>query len=345
MRHAAHAIAVLLLTVAFDAHADIVLVETLGDDQKNERLVVEIDSLAVGELAGKRAGDEARITLPLSKPVHRYRIHGSSLVDGEKYELIGEGLIVTTKHLDRIADAPTAAQALANYEVLYAELAKAAPQADLAEVRIVRGKPVDAATITAAEKRLGVTLPAGYVTFVTTVGAVRSDQSDPYLQVVAPEQLVNVADHYVRGVAANGWGDDRAYLEQTRERIAKRYLNALRDVVLDVFEMEPSSVLSASKNCAAGESAIVFPTDFELVGVDPGDNPFLELLDYEDDVMGEPECMSYDHAFAISLHDHLLEMADDALYALAPDERTIMLKRVTVDADAKRMTIGLTEGD
>lgn len=86
-------------------------------------------------------------------------------------------------------------------------------------------------------------------------------------------------------------------------------------MVLEVFSLDEPTVLSARGRCDGGQVPLLFPeSDYALVTIEPGDNPFMALIDYEDDIVGEVQCMSYHRAFAYGLHDHLISMGDAVLY-------------------------------
>ena len=340
-----HAICAALFAAPAVAAPTYTLVNALGSDQTMERVTVEIDGRAVGAITVDAKNGDASLTLPLTRDVQRYRLTGETMLDGEKYKITGEGLLVSTARLDEIAEAPrTTADAIVAYEKFLAELKAAAPSADLAGVTLVREKPVDAAAVRAAEKRLSIDLPAGYERLVTTVGPFRF--ADPNLDrdgILPPAELANAADFAVRVQRANGWTDG---LDDMKKRIEKRYPKAKQDVVFGTFELGEPMLFTNAKKCPAGEPAILLPTsDFDLLGTDPGDNAFMGLIDYEDDIMGEAECMDFDRLVAYSLHDQLIELGNDALFKLDAEGETIGFYRESVDAEAKTILMRFTSAD
>ena len=318
----------------------------LGDDQERERIAVYLDGARVGELAVDGRKREAALELRLELPLHRYRLEGEAVIDGERYRIEGAGILVTTARMDEIAERPASAvDAVAAYRQLVAELQAAAPNApDLADVILAPGAKADAAAVTAAEKRLGIQLPAGYRRLMAEVGAFSfGDRGHEVGAMLPPQALATVLDYYVAGMREDG--DDEDELRQLAGRIGKRFRASKRDVVLDHFEMGEPTVLVAGKRCPAGEVGIALPgSDFDLLGADPGDNPLMALIDY-DYVMGEPECRDYDRLLAYRLHDHLIEMGRAALLVRGADTRVLSFYREHTDEDGKRLWMRFRKGD
>lgn len=289
--------------------------DTLGDDQRSETMRIRIDDREPIVLVVDAKHPHASVELPADGDEHRYRIEGESVSrDGLRTKLAGSGLIVSRARMDRIAESPkTAADAFAAYRELLAALAEAAPRERLDGLDPGVPVPVAAEQVAKAEQRLGFALPRDYVRFVTQVGAVRF-AGDGYAagRVFAPQELGTLADFAVADVRENGWDDD---WKQMGGRIVKRFPRAGRDVVLDVFSLDEPTVLVRDHECPAGEVAIVLPgSDYQLLLSDDSANPFMALVDYEDDIVGETQCFDYDRLFAYSLHDQLLDFADDVLY-------------------------------
>ena len=289
--------------------------DTLGEDQRSETLQVWIDDREPVVLKVDAKHPQASVELPVDGDEHRYRLAGESIaLDGSRTELAGSGLIVTTARMDRIAEAPeTAAAALAEYRALYAALARVAPAERIAGLDPGTPQPATAEQVAAAEKRLGITLPPDYVRFITEVGALRFAHGDfVAARVYAPQEIGTLADLAVDEVRENGWDDDFTVMEQ---RILKRFPRAGKDIVLDVFSLDEPTVLVRGGKCPAGQVPIVLPeSDYQLLVMEPGDNPFMALIDYEDDIVGEMQCFDYDRLFAYSLHDQLVDFGDDVIY-------------------------------
>ena len=289
--------------------------DALGEDQRSEALKVWIDERGPFTLAVDAKQPSASIELDVTDEEHRYRIEGESIAsDGTRVVVAGAGVIVTPARMDRIAEAPkTAAEALAAYRALYATLARIAPPGQLEGLDPGGPAPATAAQVAAAEQRLGIALPPDYVRFVTQVGALRfANGSYVAARVYAPDELGTLADLVVRETRDNGWDED---WDALKRRIVKRFPKSDRNVVLDMFSIDEPTVLVRDGHCAAGEVAVVLPeSDWELLATEPGDNPFVALIDYEDDIVGETQCFDYDRLFAYSLHDQLVELGDDVLY-------------------------------
>ncbi len=288
----------------------------LGHDQRSETLRIIIDDGQPITLRVDEKQPEAAVELPTPGASHRYRLEGEAIDDaGQRVVIAGAGLIVTRARMDQIAEAPNSAtEAFNAYRALVDELRPFAPAEDL---RVLEPGPThraDAAAIADAEKRLKVTLPEGYKRLVTEVGAFRIHNGD-YLAgaVLAPDELRTVADYAADELRDNGSEPDE--VAEARARAGKRFPDAARDVVLEVFSLDEPTVLSAKGHCGQGEAPLLFPeSDYTLVTIEPGDNPFMALIDYEDDIVGELRCMSYHRAFAYALHDQLITMGDAVLY-------------------------------
>ena len=325
------------------AAAKVLLVDELGEDQQSERVTVFVDDTSVGEIALDRRRARGALALALTGPLHRYRIEGEAVIDGTTYAVAGSGLIVTAGRLDEIAERPaTAVEALAAYRALVDELRAVAPAEAVEGVLLTVATPVSAAAVDAAERRLGVKLPSGYRRVVTTVGPFTL--GTPGLRtgaVLAPAELASAVDFYVRQMREDGWdADDTRDLEA---RIGRRFPQSRRDVVLDWFELDEPTVLVAGERCPAGEVAIALPgSDFDLLGVDPGDNALLGLIGY-DDVMGGADCLDYDRLLAYSLHDHLVGMADGVLLVRDEDTRELTVARLGIDEEARTVWLSLAE--
>jgi hypothetical protein len=267
--------------------------------------------------------------------------------DGSRQKITGGGLIVTPARLDEIAEeTPTAAAAFAAYRQFVGALAGVAPPERYAV--LVPGAPVRATpdAVDAAEKRLGIALPAGYKRFITTVGAFRFDR-DSYVagEVFAPDKLGSLLDLVARDWRGNG--HDEADIAAMTRRAQRRYPDAAKDIALDVFSLDEPSVLDVDGKCPDGQTPILLPgADAELVATDPGDNPFLALIDYEDDIVGETQCLDYDRLFAYSLHDHLIALADDVMYVRSKERPdAAMIARLREDDEAGTIWAGFEDVD
>ena len=102
---------------------------SLGEDQRSERITVSIDGKEVGVLVVDGRHREASLELELTAPTHRYRLEGESvLTDGSRLKILGAGVIATSERMDAIAEKPaTGAEAFASYLALIEEIRAAAP--------------------------------------------------------------------------------------------------------------------------------------------------------------------------------------------------------------------------
>jgi hypothetical protein len=139
----------------------------------------------------------------------------------------------------------------------------------------------------------------------------------------------------------DGW--EAGELAMFGKRVERRFPRSARDVVFEWFELDAPSVLVAGGKCPRGQVPVAYPgSDFDLLAIDD-DNPMLALLDYEDDVMGETQCVEYHRGLAYGLHDHLLEMGEAALFVRNDKTRVITLYREQVDEEARRIWMRLSE--
>lgn len=320
---------------------------SLGDDQRSETIEIAIDGKSIGTLRVDSKHPSARLKLPLEGDQHRYRLSGTAeMRDGTSFAIAGAGLIVRRAAMDRIAEAKTADAAIAAYTAMVTAMREAAPGLDLDALRITRGAAATEAELKAAEQRLGTPLPSAYRALLLSTGPLRlGTPTDFGGALYAPAQVQTLEQYVLDQARANE--ASAADLSTMRAFIGKRYPAARRDLVLDVWEIESPSVLRAGKRCPAGELPYGFPeTQWELLmssGLD--DNPFMALISYEDDIVGEVQCMRPQHELAYSLHDHLYEEGRDALYLLEDDEAAITIERRDADADGKRVWYRLNEGD
>jgi hypothetical protein len=333
MRFAAlSCVALVTLSTSFAATA-MTLHNSLGDDQRRETLRITIDDGDAQTLTVDADEPHASVDLPVTGKQHRYRIEGESEGhDGAVRQVSGGGLIVTQARLDEIAEEPTTAVAALNaYRALMTDLARAAPAERVAI--LLPGTPVraSAAQVTAAEKRLGVTLPEGYKRLVTTVGSFKFDKG-AYVsaEVYAPDALAPLVDVLVRELRENG--SDADDVKKIRERAVRRFPRSGKDIALDIFSSDEPTVLVANGDCDGGLVPLAFPeSDYQLLGIDPADNPFLGLITYENDIVGEMQCLSYDRLFAYSLHDQIIDMGDDVIYLRDTTDAQVLVRRAGED--------------
>lgn len=315
----------------------------LGEDQRSEAFTVEIDGQRIGEF--KLDARRPRATLTLPDDARRYRLHGTAVMqDGTRLQVAGAGLIVSVAEMDRIGEAQRAAEALSAYEELVRALQAAAPEVDLSALPVTRAAPASEAALAAAERRLGTQLPAGYRQHMLTTGPLTLGPAGaPSGRLHGPDTL----DTFQSYVLAKAREDDSnaSELRAIEAFIAKRFSAARKDLVVGVWENDEPTLIRWGKRCPAGETPYGFPeTQWEvLMGVGLDDNPFMGLMSYEKDIVGETQCLSFDLELAYSLHDHLLELGRDALYVLGPDESVIAIQRR--DIDERRIWLGLTEAE
>jgi hypothetical protein len=327
--------------------AAIELHNVLGDDQRSETISVSIDGREIGRLHVDAKRPEASLDLPLDGDRHRYRISGEAVMaDGSKLAIAGGGLVVSSAEMDRIAEARDAATAIAGYEELLAALKSAAPEFSSADFALTRGAPASEAELKAAEQRLGRALPKGYRNYLAKHGSLRvGDPRSPAGVVLAPAEVMTLEDFVLAKARENE--SDAAQIAEMRAFIGKRFAEARRDLVLDVWQDEYPSVVRADKRCAPGQLPYVFPeSQWEvLMGVGLDDNPFLGLVSYEDDIVGEVQCLGFERELAYSLHDQLVEEADDVLYLLAEDEAGIAIERGDIGEGHDGLWFRFTEHD
>lgn len=335
--------AVLLCLLSPCAAQALSLSNTLGEDQRAETLSVEIDGRVIGRL--NLDADHPQATLRLPEGARRYRLQGTAeMRDGTRLKVAGAGLIVPVAEMDRIGEAAQAADALAAYEDLVRALQAAAPEVDLSALALTRGAPVSEAELVAAERRLGTRLPAGYREHLRTLGALTVGQPDaPSGQLYGPDALDTLQAWVLARAAENE--ASRQERQAIEAFIGKRFRPARQDLVLGVWERDEPTLVRAGERCPSGESPYAFPeTQWEvLMGTGLDDNAFMGLISYEDDIVGETQCLRFDRELAYSLHDHLIELGRDALYVIGPDETQIAIQRR--DVDGERIWLGLSEGE
>jgi hypothetical protein len=322
-------LAALLLMTAPPFAAALELGNTLGEDQLSESVSVSVEGRLLGTLTVDRQHPRARLTLPMTGELLRYRLSGEmTLLDGTRQRISGAGLIESTTGMDRIGEAADADAALAAYQALLRALASAAPEADLDDLQIQHIRQASDTDFSAAEARLGVALADGYKAVIRTHGSLRFGPADhPSGGLYGAGDLKTLQDFVLDEARKNG--SDKAAIDAMRAFMDKRFPKTRRDLVIARYEGDSPSVLRAGERCRAGELAYAFPeSQWEvLMGSGLDDNAFVGLIDYEDDIVGETQCLSFDKELAYSLHDHLLEMGRDALYVLGPDESVLGFER------------------
>lgn len=122
-------------------------------------------------------------------------------------------------------------------------------------------------------------------------------------------------------------------IDASRRFVGKHFVAARSDLVLDYWQDEYPSVLRASGRCAPGKLPYAFPQSQwqVLLASSLEDNLFLAMINYQDDIVGETQCMSFDRELAYGLHDQLYEQAGDVLYLLGDEEAAIALERGHLD--------------
>ena len=140
---------------------------------------------------------------------------------------------------------------------------------------------------------------------------------------------------------------EKQQIDDMRKFIGKRFPEARRDLVLDVWEHEYPAVIRAQGRCPKGELPYVFPeSQWEVLmatGLD--DNPFMGIVSYENDIVGETHCMGFERELAFALHDHLYEEADNVLYLLGAEEDSIRITRGDLDNGQPRLWFHFDEND
>lgn len=315
----------------------------LGEDQRSETLTVEIDGRTIGQLKLDARHRQASLKLP--DGARRYRLRGTAeMSDGTRLKVEGAGLMVSVADMDRIGEARRAADAIAAYEDLVRALQAAAPETDLSALPLTRGTPVTEAALAAAERRLRTRLPTGYRAHMLSEGPLTlGPASAPSGRLHGPDTL-DTLQAYVLAKARDD-DFDANELKAIETFIGKRFSPARRDLVIGVWENDEPTLIRSGERCPTGESPYGFPeTQWEvLMGAGLDDNPFMSLVSYENDIVGETQCLSFDLELAYSLHDHLIELGRDALYVVAPDETVIAVQRR--DINEQRIWLGLTEAE
>lgn len=330
------------------AMADAVeLRNALGEDQRSETIRVEIDGREVGVLRvdGKRA--QAALQLPLSADQHRYRLSGETVMDdGSRVAIAGGGLILRTAAMDRISQAKDAMQAIAVYEAVLTDLHAAAPEFPIETLRIHWGSVASQSALASAERRLRRSLPKAYREFVLAHGSLHiGSASPPSAALLAPAAVVTLEEFALAKAREND--TDAELIEAGRRFIGKRFAAARSDLVLDYWEDEYPSVLRSSGRCGPGELPYAFPESQwqVLLSSHLEDNPFAAMISYQDDIVGETQCMGFERQLAFSLHDHLYEEAGDVLYLLGDEEAAIGLERGDLDGAEPRLWLHFDEID
>lgn len=305
----------------------------LGEDQRSETIRVEIDGHEVEVLRvdGKRA--RAALRLPLDADQHRYRLSGETVMDdGSRVAIAGGGLIVRTAAMDRIAEAKDAMQAIAAFEAVVADLHAAAPEYPIDALRLHWGAVASDSDLASAERRLRRSLPKAYREFVLRHGSLHiGDAKQPGAAVLAPSAVRTLEEYALAKARENG--TDAGLIDASRRFVGKHFVAARSDLVLDYWQDEYPSVLRASGRCAPGKLPYAFPQSQwqVLLASSLEDNLFLAMINYQDDIVGETQCMSFDRELAYGLHDQLYEQAGDVLYLLGDEEAAIALERGHLD--------------
>ena len=337
---------ILALLAAVTVHA-VELRNELGEDQRSETIRVEIDGRAVGVLRVDGKRKRASLDLPLTGDQHRYRLSGEAVMhDGSRVAIAGGGLILRTAAMDRIGQAKDAMQAIAVYEAVLTDLHAAAPEFPIETLRIHWGSVASMSALVSAERRLRRSLPKAYRDFVLAHGSLHiGSASPPGAALLAPAAVVTLEEYALAKARDND--TDAELIEAGRRFIGKRFADARRDLVLDYWEDEYPSVLRASGRCGPGELPYAFPESQwqVLLSSHLEDNPFAAMMSYEDDIVGETQCMGFERQLALSLHDHLYEEADDVLYLLGDDEDAIGFERGDLDDSEQRLWFHFDEVD
>lgn len=304
-------LAAFLVSIAvFSVHAEnykIAVIHSLDGELIEQEVSVFVDGEKVGELNTTEAAPEAQLELTLSQPLHHYRFTGQAVdVDGTVHKIQGGGAIATMAYMDSLLEhRKTSVEVVTGYNALMEKISAAAPDADLSDLTLVAGQKYTADEIASAEKRLGISLPEDYKNLVQEIGAFRVGEAS---SVYGPDELLTVLDYYMKHHAP----DDSGY-----DAIKKRYPRSTRDVVMDHFEVDEFSVLRAKHRCRSGQYGLSFPGyDFYLVATPTlmESNPFMALIDYDDDIMGEVQCISYPLNLGWGLHDFLIDEAEYVLF-------------------------------
>lgn len=339
-----HLLLILMSLLPYGAYA-VELRHELGEDQRSETLTVAIDGRTVGTLSVDRKRPKASLALALPRDQHRYRLSGEAVMDdGTRIAIAGAGLILRAAAMNRIGEAESALKAIAAFEEVLTELHKAAPEFSLDPLRVQRSAPASKAGVVAAERRLGRALPQGYRDFVLKHGSLHiGSAQQPGARVFAPDEVQTLEEFVLQKARENE--NQPEHVEEMRRFIGKRFPAARRDMVLDVWENEYPSVVRAGKRCPGSEIPYAFPeSQWEvLMGSHLEDNPFVALINYEDEIVGETSCMSFERQLAYSLHDQLYEAANNVLYLLGDDEDSIRLERGDLEEAQPRLWLRFHE--
>lgn len=304
----------------------------LTDGFVKEHIEVHIDGKLAGTMDLTTKNPSSSIRLTLDKPTHSYAISGEGVnAEGNSVAYSGQGLIATSHYVDSLLEKQkNGAEVVAGYQRLLNEINVAAPNVDTSDLKLQVGSKASAKSLALAEKRLKLELPTDYKTLVQEVGSLLIGTEDKSV-VYGPDELISVVEYYSKEVGLT---------EEQRQQIIKRYRKSSRDIVLDYFYLDEYSVLQARPKCPKGQYGFMFPGyDMGLIATASmiDDNPFFALVDYEDDIMGEPECTNYTTVLGWGLIDFLAYNADYVFFiATGSDDDGV--EGVTLSVDSFRST-------
>jgi hypothetical protein len=336
-------IACLLLVAAagFSADDTIVLVNELYEDQQAERIVVLIDDKPVAELATSKKKRSVRKEIKVPPGRHTLRIEGEITMDGEQLALHGGGVIEKEATLYQAFDQADSAHQVA--DVFLAAMSaihssfKGFEKSGMLEpdyegyFQITRSDPATDQGLAAAEKRLGIELPADYRQAMRQLGGFRIGDEEDFTGILFhPGEVVTVAEYL-----ADQFGESPEEAAQYLEQIRKLHPKYAGDVVLGAFLLDEPLILRPRRSCPKGKAAYAFPgSDIDLLANQMG----IELVDtslkaaaYES-LEETTECLSFREALVEMLWLHLADMLEHFYFLWTPGE-TYTFYQYTVDWD------------
>ncbi|MFC4161389.1 hypothetical protein [Chitinimonas lacunae] len=313
----------LLLAGSLAQAADVQLLNQIGDDQRYERLSLSIDGKPAGRLDVGRATSlpEAQIKLPVepNRLFWRYSVKGlSQPLKGQRQSLQGGGVLVLNQAVHSRLSGPDALRQLPDrLTALFAQLPQSEP---FTGYKVHTSPPASAAVIAAAEKRLGVTLPAFYKAVVQSRGAWRfGNATHTIVELLPPQRLQS----------ATRWLQEKP--EWPSATGAKRLKALGRDVVFMVSGSASGEYASAgtpwlwrfgtATPCKDGNPSwtegMIHYEDFLIEDSDP----------YTDFFEDRGSCQSIDDRLSYSAQSDLIESLSSLEVSFVSNERPASLER------------------
>ncbi|MDR0770080.1 MAG: SMI1/KNR4 family protein [Burkholderiales bacterium] len=200
--------------MAQETPAGPLLTQTLGADQ-----IEEVVQISLG-LAEKPAGEirvdylysSAEIALPEVHKPQKYMLRGHARIKpGKRVKVEGQGVLLTQDYLAEIMNRPTAVGGfLAAWQSVMRDVSRADP--DFLPANRISWQmpgPVGDEELAAAEKRLGMPLPAVYRETMQRSGPWRVSLPNGFsFELLAPAQLVSASDWLQRYTGPVEWDSE-----------------------------------------------------------------------------------------------------------------------------------------